>query len=134
MTGCGKRGERNLYTQSPPAFGLCPCLADVLCASIPHKKKCRRMSFLRNFHRHLCFFSNGLILHEDGCCQAALMRGKTLVELGELVVRTEHFNDLVLVHLLHEVASGTAVLTGIEFSGLVSEHLANGSGEGKTGV
>ena len=53
--------------------------------------------------------------------------GSRLVEVGELVVRAEHVSDLVLVHLLHEVTSGTAVLTGIEFTRLFVEHLAHSS-------
>ena len=55
-----------------------------------------------------------------------------LVELSELVVRTEHVNDLVLVHLLHEVASRTAVLTWVELTWFVMEYLANSSCEGQT--
>ena len=55
-----------------------------------------------------------------------------LVELSELVVRAQHLNDLVLVHLLHLVASRTAVLTWVELSWLLVEHLANGSGECQT--
>ena len=58
--------------------------------------------------------------------------GDVLVELSELAVRTKHVYDLVLVHLLHEVASGTAVLAGVELSGLLGEHLAYSSGEGQT--
>ena len=57
-----------------------------------------------------------------------------LVELSEFVVRAKHVNDLVLVHLLHEVASRTAVLTRVELTWLVVEYLANSSGECQTRV
>ena len=40
----------------------------------------------------------------------------------------------MLVHLFHEVTSGTAVLAGVEFTRLVVEHLAHGSGECQTRV
>ena len=55
-----------------------------------------------------------------------------LVELSELVVRTEHVNDLVLVHLLHKIASRTTVLTWVELTWFVMEYLANSSCEGQT--
>ena len=55
-----------------------------------------------------------------------------LVAVSELVVRTEHVSDLVLVHLLHEVTCRTAVLTGIEFTRFVVEYLTYGSSEGET--
>ena len=61
-----------------------------------------------------------------------LSQATRLVELSELVVRAEHVNDLVLVHLLHEVASGTAVLTRVELTWLVVEYLTNSSGECET--
>ncbi len=41
---------------------------------------------------------------------------RELVAVSQLVVRAEHINDLVLVHLLHLVTSGTAVLTRIELT------------------
>ena len=55
-----------------------------------------------------------------------------LVELSELAVRTKHVSDLVLVHLLHEIASRTAVLTWVELTWFVMEYLANSSCEGQT--
>ena len=52
--------------------------------------------------------------------------------LSQFVVRTEHVDNLVLVHLLHLVAGGTAELTGIKLSGFVVQHLAHSSGERQT--
>ena len=59
---------------------------------------------------------------------------RELVELSELVVRTKHVDDLVLVHLLHLIASGTTELTRVELTWFVVKHLANSSGEGQTRV
>ena len=54
------------------------------------------------------------------------------VQLSQLVVGTQHIDDLVLVHLLHFVASGTAELAGIKLTGFVVQHAAHSSGEGQT--
>ena len=52
----------------------------------------------------------------------------------KLVVGTEDVGDFVLVHLLHEVASGTAIFAGVELTGLLVEDLADSGGEGEAGV
>ena len=57
------------------------------------------------------------------CCISVLS-----VELSELVVRTEYVDDLVLVHILHEVAGGTAVLAGVELCRLFGQSLAHSCG------
>lgn len=59
---------------------------------------------------------------------------KKLVELCQLVVRTQHFFNLVLVELRHQVASRTAVFAGVELGRLFGKHLANSSGEGQARV
>ena len=41
-----------------------------------------------------------------------------------LVVATQHVEDLVLVELLHLVASRTQILAGVELGGLVVEYLS----------
>ena len=60
------------------------------------------------------------------CCVARL------VYLSELVVGAEHVDNLVLVHLLHLVASGAAELAGVKLTGFVVQHTAHGGGEGQT--
>ena len=55
-------------------------------------------------------------------------------ELSKLVVRTEYVHNLVDVLLLHVVASGTEVLTGVKLSGLVSEHLTDSSSHSETAI
>ena len=57
-----------------------------------------------------------------------------LVEVGQFVVRAQHFNNLVLVLLLHVVASGTEVLAGVKFTRLFGKYLTDGSGHGQAGV
>ena len=54
--------------------------------------------------------------------------------LSELVVRTEHVHDLVLIELLHVVASGSEVLAGVELTGLLNEDLTDSSRHGQTRV
>ena len=65
-------------------------------------------------------------------CSVALPQSRLLVELCELTVRAEHIGNLVLVHLLHEVACRSAILTWVELSWFVVEYLTNSSSEGKT--
>ena len=55
-----------------------------------------------------------------------------LVQNSELVVAAEDVDNLVLVHFLHEVACGTAVLAGVELSGLLGQSLADSGSEGQT--
>ena len=54
--------------------------------------------------------------------------------LTEVVVGTEDVDNLVHVHLLHVLASGLEILTGIEVTGVLVEVLADGGGHGETAV
>ena len=57
-----------------------------------------------------------------------------LVELSELVVRSQHVSDLVLVHLLHLITSRTTVFTWVELTRFLVEYTTNGGSEGQTRV
>jgi len=57
-----------------------------------------------------------------------------VVSFLELVITAKYFHNLVDVHLLHVLASGLQVLTGIEIAGLLVEVLADGSGHSQTAV
>ena len=52
--------------------------------------------------------------------------------LLELVVRTKNVNNLVNVHLLHVLASGLQILTGIEVTRVLCEVLADSSSHSQT--
>ena len=52
----------------------------------------------------------------------------------KLVVATKNLNDLVNIHLLHVLASGLQILTGIEVAGILVEVLADSSSHSQTRV
>ncbi len=60
--------------------------------------------------------------------------GAKLLKLCEFVVGAEHVGDFLAVHFDHHIASGAAVLTRVELSGLLSEGLADASGKGEAAV
>ena len=72
--------------------------------------------------------SSGFVVMRHAAAVAALC----WLSIGSLAVAAKHVDDFVLVHLLHEVASGTAIFAGVEFARLVVEHLAHCCGEGQT--
>ena len=55
-----------------------------------------------------------------------------LVELSQLAVRTEYLFDFVLIELNHEVTCRSAVLTRVELTRFLSEHLTHSCCESKT--
>ena len=78
-------------------------------------------------------FCHALDVHgQKDCLCHDIVSAILSVELSQLAVRTEYLFDFVLIELNHEVTCRSAVLTRVELTRFLSEHLTHSCCESKT--